>query len=168
MAAKIHTSARALLVLLGAALIGGCGRKGPASASSVASAGELLIEWQPRPQPGDAVPEVQVEVRGMEGEAPTRRRVDLRAPDDLQARLSLPPGVYDVRLSPAVLRTASAGDEVAGATGGHSLRLPPPQIVLVRAASTTRASVALGNETRASVELGDDSAEPLASLQEAL
>lgn len=146
MASKNYTSARAMLVMLGMALIGGCGTRELAGAPSAVSAGELLIEWQSQPQPEETMPEVQVEIRGVEGDEPIRRRVELRAPDELQARLSVPPGVYAIRLNSAVLRArpaAEVGSVAAVGGAAHSQRLPPPQIVLVRAASTTRARVAL-------------------------
>jgi hypothetical protein len=136
-----------LLVILGAALVGACGTHTRAAAPS---AGELVIEWEPRREQAEmVVPEVQVEVRGVEGDAPIRRHIELRAPDELQSRLLLPPGVYDVRLSSAVLGSAVLHATAAGSLATqasaelHSPLLPPPQMVLVQPAATTRARVGL-------------------------
>lgn len=138
MVAKIHSSARALLVMSGVVVAAACGAGTPAS---VPSSGELLIEWQPQPEQQGLLPEVQVEIRGV-GDVAVRRRVELRAPDELHTRLSLPAGIYDVRLSSAVLQASP--DEMQGQPlGAPALQLPPPQIVLVSEAGTTRARVAL-------------------------
>jgi hypothetical protein len=152
MASKGYTSARALLVMVGLALVAGCGTRSPAAAPS---AGELMIEWQPGGHGDQGEPEVQIEVRSVVGDEPIRRRIELRAPGELQTRLALPPGVYDVRLSSAVLRPASGADVAADSRLSHvrSLQLPPPQIVLVRAAGTTRARVALAEAATDSWEL---------------
>lgn len=142
-----YSSARISLAALALALVAACGRSTPAAPGG---SGELTVQWQAAPDDAAALP-LEVEVRGIgreAGAAPFSRRVVLAPPSALEARLSLPPGLYTVQLSSAALPAVSA--EETGASSQLPLALPPPTVVMVPAAGSSRARVALlGSEAGA-------------------
>lgn len=138
MAAEFLWATRVSLAVMGLALVAACNGGAP----ELATTGELDVHWQGQPDSVASTPALEVEVRRLDDEASVRRSLVL-GPSELEARLSLPPGLYTVQLHsparPALLASAGA----AGSTLDMPLELPPPSVVLVSRAGSTRARVGI-------------------------
>jgi hypothetical protein len=133
------TSAWAWLMVLGMALLGACARPAPSTAAPV---GELALELLTAPESAEQASSVELEVRNVSGTQPVRRQIVLDTAHVQETHLSLPAGVYSIGLSAATLQADLAGPPSIE-TQQNRAQLPPPRIVLISAAGTTRARVLL-------------------------